>query len=246
MCTFSLVRAPWQETPAGLAWPDWRVVFNRDERRARQPGLPPVARDYDGVRAIHPIDPDGAGTWLAATSAGLVFALLNETQALSRRGATPVISRGLVIPSLLSARSLDDVESRLAKYSADRHRPFRLLAVSDQAVVEMVHAGAGSSVTRHDASTRLIRTSSSVEPADTQKRRTALFEHLVPVPSVAAQDRFHAHRWPQAPGVSVLMTRPDARTVSVTVVDVIAHGFRLAYRPLPDGLADVTELARAA
>lgn len=246
MCTFSLLRAPWHESPAGIAVPGWRVVFNRDERRARRPGLPPVARDYGGVRATHPIDPDGGGTWLAATSAGLVFALLNEVQVSSRCAATSVLSRGLVIPRLLSARSLDEVEARLQRYSADRHRPFRLLVVSDQAVVEMVHVGPGSSLTRHDASARLIRTSSSVEPADTQERRTALFDHVVPVPSVAAQNRFHAHHWPQAPGASVLMTRPDARTVSVTVVDVFAHGFRLAYRPLPDGMADVTELARAA
>jgi len=246
VCTFSLLRAPWDDSPAGLALPGWRVVFNRDERRARQLGLPPVAQDYDGVRAVHPVDPDGGGTWLAATSAGLVFALLNEIQVPSRLAATSVVSRGLVIPRLLSARSLEEVEARLDQYSADRHRPFRLMAVSDRAVVQMVHTGSGSLLTRHAASARLIRTSSSLEPAETQRRRTALFDQVVPVPSVAAQDRFHAHRWPQAPEASVLMTRADARTVSVTVVDVFAHGVRLAYRPLPDGIADVTELARAA
>jgi hypothetical protein len=63
---------------------------------------------------------------------------------------------------------------------------------------------------------------------------------------MAAQDRFHAHRWRLAPAVSVLMTRADAGTVSVTIVDVFAHRVRLAYRPVPAGLADVTEMALAA
>ena len=245
MCTASILRAPWSEPPTGVVLPCWRVAFNRDERRARQPGLPPVIRDYGGVVAIHPVDPEGTGTWLAASDAGLVFVLLNEPEPPASATGS-FTSRGLVIPALLSAQSLDEVHTRLRQYRAGMHRPFRLLAVSDATVLEAVHAGARLSVARYDASARLIRTSSSVEPADTRRRRTALFDRVVALPSLTAQDRFHAHRWPQAPGASVLMARPEARTVSLTVVDVFARGVRLAYRPLPDGRADVTELARAA
>ena len=245
MCTVSVLRAPWSEPPAGVVLPRWRVAFNRDERRSRRPGLPPIVRDYEGVVAIHPVDPEGTGTWLAAMGVGLVFVLLNEPER-PESAAGSFTSRGLVIPALLSARSLDEVATRLRRYPAERHRPFRLLVVSDAAVLEAVHGGVGLSVTRHEASARLIRTSSSVEPAETRQRRSALFDRMVPTPSVAAQDRFHAHRWPLAPGASVMMARPDARTVSLTVVDVFAHGVRLAYRRLPDGRADVTELARAA
>ena len=246
MCTVSVLRAPWSETGEGVALPRWRVVFNRDERRTRTPGLPPIVADYRGVKATYPTDPDGEGTWLAATDAGLVFALLNETEGPSTLAVAQVASRGLVIPALLPARSLDEVEDRLRGYQTGSHRPFRLLAVSDQAVLEVVRSYAGLHAMRYPASSRLIRTSSSVEPADTRWRRTALFDRLVPKPSMAAQDRFHAHRWRLAPGASVLMARSDACTVSVTIVDVFAHGVRLAYRALPAGVADVTELALAA
>jgi hypothetical protein len=246
MCTLSVLRGPWVDDLAGGELPRWRVVFNRDERRARVAGLPPVVADYGTVRASHPIDPEGGGTWLAASQAGLVFALLNEPEVPAAASGGPTVSRGRVIPALLSARSLDEVEDRLGRYRADAHLPFRLLVVGEQAVVEAGHDATGFLVSRHDASPRLVRTSSSVEPAATRRRRLALFDRLVPRPSTAAQDAFHAHRWRLALGASVLMTRPGARTVSVTVVDVFAHGFRLAYRALPAGIADVTELTRAA
>ena len=246
VCTVSVLRGPWSDPAKGVALPRWRVVFNRDERRTRTPGLPPIVADYRGVMATHPTDPDGEGTWLAATDAGLVFALLNETGGPSTPPVRPVTSRGLLIPALLPARSLDEVEDRLRGYHTDSHRPFRLLTVSDEAVLEVVRSYAGLRVMRHRVKSRLIRTSSSVEPADTRWRRTALFDRLVPKSSIAAQDRFHAHRWRLAPGASVLMARSDACTVSVTIVDVFAHRIRLAYRALPTGIDDVTELALAA
>ena len=91
-----------------------------------------------------------------------------------------------------------------------------------------------------------MRTSSSVRPAAARLLRSELFARLVPAASPAAQDCFHAHRWPGAPGASVLMSREDAATVSITTVEAFARGFRLTYRPLPGGAAVVTEMPRAA
>lgn len=246
MCTVSVLRAPWagaSETPYAARW---RVVFNRDERRSRGAGLPPVEAGYGDRRALHPVDPDGAGTWLAASSAGLVFALLNQTEGPEVALAGPAVSRGQVIPALLASRCLEEVDDRLARYPVDVHRGFRLLVIGDPGVLEAVHDGDGLRVSRHGAVSRLMRTSSSVDPAPTRRRRTALFDRLVPLPCPAAQDAFHAHRWRLAPSASVLMDRADARTVSVAVVDAFAHGFRLTYRALPAGDAGVTELVLAA
>jgi hypothetical protein len=69
------------------------------------------------------------------------------------------------------------------------------------------------------------------------KPRLALFEAMVrgpfdaPGPAQAlAQDRFHRHVWPGRSEISVLMSRPDARTVSITSVEVAT--LRGAPRPL--------------
>jgi Transport and Golgi organisation 2 len=257
MCTVSVLRAPWVERdvprpPRGnaecpLVLPSWRVVVNRDERKERALAEPPLAASYDGVRAVHPVDPVGGGTWVAATDAGLVFALLNEPDRVPMRPAEAApLSRGVVIPLLLSSHSAAEAAGRLDRIPVSRFRPFRLLVVSAHGVLEALSYGTVLEVVELRAQPTFVRTSSSVEPFETARRRTALFEWMVPEPSIAAQDRFHRHRWPLAPGASVLMARPEAETVSVTTVDVFARQARLAYRALPAGPRCVTELARAA
>lgn len=243
MCTLSVIRGPLSEG-AGVEPLRWRLVFNRDERRARADALPPRRHRYGAVGAIYPVDPEGRGTWIAATSAGLVFALLNETEAPAP-ALDGLISRGQVIPRLVGATSIDAVEERLRELPLARHRPFRLIVAGETEILEVVEAGVRSTA-RHPASAGFMRTSSSVRPAAARLLRSALFARLVPNASPAAQDRFHAHRWPGAPGASVLMSREDAATVSITTVEAFAQGFRLTYRPWPGGAATVTEMPRAA
>jgi Transport and Golgi organisation 2 len=244
MCTVSILRAPWADAGADDG-PLWRVVCNRDEQRTRRPAVAPLAGGCAARRVVYPLDPDGRGTWIAATSAGLVFTLLNETEAEGASMPARPVSRGLIIPLLASAGSLEEVADRLDRLRPEAYRPFRLLVAGDAHVLEAV-SGPSLALTRHPSLPRLLRTSSSHDPAATRRRRMALFDALVPVPSMAAQAGFHAHRWPGAPEASVLMARPDARTVSVTTVDVFARSIRLAYRPVPAGRADVTNLVRAA
>jgi hypothetical protein len=248
MCTLSLIRGPFSEGAGDEL--RWRLVFNRDERRARAEAIPPRVHRYGVVLAVHPRDPEGRGTWIAATSTGLVFALLNETEAPGPAvgvGGSPgtLISRGRVIPRLLGAASIQEVETRLRDLPTGRHRPFRLIVVSEDRVLEVVEAGFRRA-TRHPPAASFMRTSSSVRPAASRLLRTKLFARLVPSASPAAQDRFQAHTWPGAPGASVLMSREDAATVSITTIEAFAHGFRVTYRRWPGGAAAVTEMPRAA
>jgi hypothetical protein len=245
MCTLSVIRGPFVEG-AGIEDLRWRMVFNRDERRARAEALPPRRHRHGDVRAIYPVDPEGRGTWIAATSAGLVFALLNETEAPAPPWSPDgLISRGQVIPWLVGAASVDAVEERLRGLPLARHRPFRLIVASETGILEVVENEVRRT-TRHPAAARFMRTSSSVRPAAARLLRAELFGRLVPSASPLAQDRFHAHSWPGAPGASVLMNRVNAATVSITTIEAFARGFRLTYRPWPGGAATVTEMPRAA
>ena len=205
-------------------------------------GAPAQLRSRPFIRS----NPEGGGTWIAATGAGLIFALLNETEefASAAQGVSSALkgrpeglrhtSRGLVVTRLLSSRSLEEAQFRLGQLPLGRHRPVFLLVVGDAGVLEAVAAG-GLRWRFHEPAARFVRTSSSVAPAATARKRLALFERLVPSASTAAQDAFHQHHWPADPGASVIVCRPDAATVSLTTIDAFAQGFRLAYRPWPAG-----------
>jgi hypothetical protein len=254
MCTVSILRAPFVDGPEGLRW---RVAFNRDERLTRGEALLPRAHRHEHVTALYPVDAEGGGTWIAATGAGLVFALLNETDACGSvaQGFSPALegrpeglrstSRGLVVTRLVSSRSIEEAQSRLGESPVEKCRPFRLLVVGEAGLLEAVWAG-DLTWRFHEPVARLVRTSSTVAPAATLRKRRSLFDRLVTDASTAAQDAFHAHRWPGDPSASVRMSRPGAATVSVTTIEAFADGFRVSYRPWRAGAPDVTDLPRAA
>lgn len=142
MCTVSVLRQPVLSGGEDDAAP-WRVAFNRGEQRARPHARPPERSTYDGVMAAHPIDPLGGGTWIAVSSAGLVFALLNgyreaDDDALARRETKT--SRGLIIPTVLSART-NDAATRVQAIDPSAFLSFRLGIIDDDGAREVVDDG---------------------------------------------------------------------------------------------------------
>jgi hypothetical protein len=209
-----------------------RVAFNRDESRQRPPAHPPFITRAGRHLVLTPLDPQGRGTWIAANSAGLVFALLNAHSKLpGRADATP--SRGLVIPSVFDCVSLDDVVSRAAAIPRGRFAPFRLLATDDRTLVEVTTQAGWCDVEVHQLAEPLLFTSSSLGDVFVDGPRRMLFEQVLRASGdrVACQDAFHAHRWRDRPAVSVHMSRPDACTVSTTVVEVTPREVRMVYQP---------------
>ena len=233
MCTVSVVRPPFGSSrlPAGPAL--FRVVVNRDEERLRPDALPPVVTHRGSPRVVMPIDPQGTGTWVAATDAGLVFALLNsrDPAPLAEPRAAP--SRGLIIPALLESRSVDEALERLLVLDLRGYRAWRLLVISASRLLQAEANAHGRA--RHMRSflpARFVATSSSVQGPRAIQARTRLFHELVRQPDPGAQDAFHDHQWPDVPELSVRMDRPEARTVSRTTIEVFETGVQLVYQPL--------------
>jgi hypothetical protein len=236
MCTLTVVRltAPARRDEVGAPLVEdmlWRVKVNRDERRDRPAALPPVERVYGRVRATHPIDVPSGGTWIAATSAGLVLALLNEPCAAADV-ERPTTSRGLIIPHLLDATDLDEIAKRACRLDARCYAPFRLVAIDGRRIHQLVGDGHRITHSETPVTRRWMSTSSSVRPAEIAVRRAEAFERLVTEPSIAAQDRFHEYFDRARSEEGVRMARPDARTVSTTAVEVFRRGVTMAYRPL--------------
>ena len=245
MCTLSVLRRP---LPVGDDEPPlWRVGFNRDERRTRPPALPPTRHIYDDRAAVHPIDPLGGGTWIAASSTGLVFALLNGYS--DRDGVSPpraAQSRGLIIPALLSADTLDAATARVRALDPTAFLSFRLIMIADHGAREALNDGRQLEYRDVPAGAVWMRSSSSVTPETVLAHRGAMFQGGVATArTAAAQDRFHLTRHEADSALGVLMERNDARTVSVTTVEVFATRVRMTYRPVePDAMPAIADLAR--
>jgi len=206
-----------------------RVACNRDERRERPQAHPPFITRAGGLRVLTPQDPQARGTWIAASSAGLVFVLLNANGGAAR----PVRSRGLVIPAIAGAHTLEDAVTTMEEVRPDDFAPFRLLVIDRLDVAEFRASDGEWHAALHRITHPLLFTSSSLGDAIVDGPRRHLFEQMLAAPwdLAAQQDAYHAHRWRDRPAVSVHMSRPDACTVSTTVVEVTPRQVRMIYQP---------------
>lgn len=236
MCTVSVIVAGVPGSNAG----GFRIVCNRDESRERSPALPPHWRTLDAARAsraIWPIDADAGGTWIGASDTGLVLSLLNFNPCASVGPTAPcaaargLVSRGLIIPEIIGAGSAAASLDALRRLDLSDFAPFRLVAIESvpapgvadslslPRAIEARWDRGTLTTTVHPAGASCF-TSSGLGDHLVQPR-LSLFDQMVrPDPTRQTQDRFHRHQWPDRPEVSVMMTREDARTVSVTTVEV--------------------------
>lgn len=221
MCTVSVV-------PFGGGF---RLVCNRDERYLRPEALPPTTRRLGpSVVATFPVDPQSDGTWVGVNDAGLAAALLNRN---TDDGAhVPArLSRGLVVPSLLRSRTLDEACEAAALINWRAFDPFRVVLVQGGIAAVIIREESGIAMRRLALTEPLMLTSSSLGDARVEPPRRSLFERLV----LAAEDRvygqllFHRHRWPTQPEISVRMQRNDAATVSRTRIDVHGDAIEIDY-----------------
>ncbi len=209
-----------------------RVVCNRDELLTRAPALPPTLWAAGPRRALMPIDPDSGGTWIAANDAGLVFVLLNASgEARARAG---VVSRGTIIPTLIGCDTVSRALAQAHLIPADRFAPFRLLIIDRHEVADCRPDGDCIRHRRSDLRRAMLRTSSGLGDALVTGPRRALFQRTVTAArdARAAQDRYHVHQWPGREAISVNMRRPDAATVSRTVVEVRDGSVRMSYQAI--------------
>jgi hypothetical protein len=249
MCTVSIIPLP---EPGG-----YRLMTNRDEHRERAEALPPrwheVRRGEGASRALWPTDAAAGGTWVASSEHGLTLTLLN-LNLRSEAGESPArfggVSRGLVIPRLIGCGTPEEAAEALGAMDVREFLPFRLIAVGPGVpggrdggrarIVECRSDGRSVAVARHDGSPICFVSSGLgdrlVEP------RLGLFERMVVArgATAEAQDEFHAHVWPDRPQVSVMMSRTDARTVSVCRVEArpgTPWAVRMDYQPVPEAAA---------
>lgn len=230
----------------------WRVVFNRDESPHRPPASPPIVVNSPGGAAVMPIDTPSGGTWLAATAAGLVVAIINRTSARAagrgERAAPVALSRGVIIPGLVQWMSVAEVLRAAGGLPMHQFNPFRLIVLTRNQWGHLVGDARRVRVWQGGWDGRpLLWTSSGLGDRLVHGPRRRLFRQWREQGpwSPQRQDAFHAHRWPDHPERSVLMDRGLARTVSVTSVTVTPHRVTMQYRARDADDASELTLPRA-
>ncbi len=223
MCTVSVV-----PTDGGC-----RVVCNRDERRTRPIARPPRQWPTGMSRATFPQDPASGGTWIGVNDNGLVVALLNRT---STSGVVhqAARSRGTIVPELLACASIDQALTAAEVLDSRAFEPFRLVVVQRATVAVINCDSACASIEVFPLVSPLMFTSSSLGDAIVEAPRHALFEQLVLSSDdwLRGQFRFHRHQWLGRQGISILMARQDAATVSRTTIDVTSRRIDVGYESL--------------
>jgi len=224
------------------------MVASRDELRSRPRALPPrEVKLSSGGHAVFPVDPisvdDMPGTWIAASDAGLVLTLLNGNPSppVDLPPKDALQSRGTLIPNLIDQPDAHSAIKALISVAFDCFAPFRLIAVDSSIIIDAIWDRSELTVSHHRL--KPICFASSGLGDELVQVRLPLFAQLCNNRQMSpeAQDEFHAHRWPDRPHLSVMMERDDARTVSVTSVDVDQSGVTLRYTDLFDAVPIVTE-----
>jgi hypothetical protein len=199
-----------------------------------------------------PIDPPSGGTWIGANDSGLLACLLNvnpqvATSATPKR--PPRASRGTIAPALLAAETIEAAMYRAGALDVSQSPPFRVLVLNADSF--FIASSDGASLTLSAPAplqSPILLTSSGLGDHLVKHPRRDLFDRMLnsdPDP-LAAQNRFHQHRWHDRPHLSVLMSRHDARTVCRCVVDLFPDSIALSHSNLSDRLVADSPTTRLA
>ncbi len=234
MCTLTII-------PSLDARTITRVVMNRDEQRTRPHAHPPRVIDAS-PRCLMPTDPQSGGTWIAASDAGLVFALLNVNPPTTpAASSTPIarLSRGIIIPCLIAHTSINHAAAAALALDFDRFPPFRLIITDGQQLIELVSSIAGPTL-NHIPRLRspFFATSSGLGDHLVDPPRREHFNRLFTAANanewIERQESFHLSRYDEAPQLGVLMSRAEASTVSITCVDLTPIQIVMRYHAVDD------------
>jgi len=204
------------------------ICFNRDELRKRQPAEPPAIHRGAGPATVYARDPQGGGTWFAASEAGFAVALLNHYPAEAPVQA-PTRSRGQLVIDLAEAASEARAHEILLGADLAPYAPFCLFLLSME--------GTGAFAWDGDqlqplACERPFWTTSSYKPEEVLAWRTGWWLARIEDRELklAEASRLMRQAWPGKPAYGLTMDRMEARTLSQIELRIAPQGLTFVYR----------------
>lgn len=211
----------------------FELFCNRDELRTRQMALEPRVEQQRGVHYLAPVDGDRGGTWLCANEYGVVLCLLNGAclggNPEGWTAAEGIRSRGCIPLELADVTDSPEALARLSKMDLTVFAPFTL-AVADPDLPVGVAEWTGKELAilpYGEPYAPLI--SSSVESVEVRARRREVYAEQVKPGDHDAFERFHQSHAFGLSAYSPCMHRPDAETVSHSIVVVNERQIEFQY-----------------
>jgi hypothetical protein len=205
------------------------LTHSRDEKAIRPAAFPPKAFRIGERNVTYPQDPQGLGTWIAA-SAQTAICLLNGAFTPHRPRPPYNHSRGLVIPQFFAYPSL---EAFVSDYSFSGIEPFTLLIREDQRLVELRWNGVELFIQEKDPEQPYIWSSVTLYSSAVIEKREGWFREWLqqhPQPTIDAIRQFHQLAGDGDPTHSLRMNRQNALlTISLTSIVREEKGIELIY-----------------
>jgi hypothetical protein len=206
--------------------------MNRDEQRTRPPALPPEIFSGGHAQAIYPREA-GGGTWIACSSHGNFFALLNWYSAETDTLGPKIKTRGELIPGLVYELDSRSTANRLARINLAGMHPFRLVAAFSVGKVLSEWRWDGKHLDRLLFAwglTHWFSSSLSDSSAAQLRGRACKAAKLEGArPTREWLQKLHKSHDPEPGPYSICMHRPDAATVSYTQVEFTPREISMVY-----------------
>ena len=197
------------------------AAMNRDELKSRGVATAPAIHRMADMAAVYPREASG-GTWIAATSHGNLFALLNWNLGIDGQLPEKLRSRGELIPSLLGEETAERVEVALRKTELRGIHPFRLVGIFPRERDIREWRWNGEKLSRQwQEWTRNHWFSSSRSDERAEATRRKACEMMGQEGGRQGREwlrQLHASHLPEAGAYSICVHRDDASTVSFTEV----------------------------
>ncbi len=222
------------------------LTTNRDEHISRPAAVPPRTYTVHGRSLTFPKDPQGGGTWLAASSTHLVC-LLNGAFPTDKPPVTnqPLISRGLVVPDVFN---YDNPYLFADRYDFSGIQPFTLIIAGsgthgrERDLFEIRWTGQQVWVRELTFQNPHIWSSYTLYDAGTIALRKIWFTQFLQATHnhYTADDLFTFHQTAGngSPDRDFVMNRPNegVRTVSITQVAQTTSSGLMRYLDIPTGV----------
>jgi len=170
---------------------------------------------------LAPTDSDGGGSWIAANECGVTACLLNNYPANPSHSG-PFTSRGRLPISLMSARSVTEIDRMLRSVELENYRPFYLFAMGEVPGSAQLFRWDGRGAIVSDRMPAPPITTSSYQSVPVVESRTAVYRERFggKDPTIADLLSYHSSHNPERGAYSVCVHRDDAATKSQSHVRV--------------------------
>lgn len=231
---------------------NYKLYFNRDEQRSRPRADAPKVKSLNGIEVISPHDSTGGGSWIAVNQFGLTSFLLNNYGAvISDMRSGRFRSRG-ELPMLMASESgVENANETLRKLDFIQFRPFYLGVVKPPDGLWIVSWN-GVELKEISPEIPMLTTSSFRTSEVEEYRRSRYIEICKEGGGKCTADEamsFHVEHSHPDPAFNPLMSREDAETQCVSVIEVDSGLVSFNYYerlsgPNPLAPAEVCEIER--